>query len=65
VKTGNPNGEGWSHWEQTSDANKGAFLRFRDGYARLANETPYADRDELNRKTVLRKANLAEKDLVR
>jgi para-nitrobenzyl esterase len=65
VKTGNPNGEGLSHWEQTSDANKGAFLWFRDGYARLVNETPYADRDELNRKAVLRKANLAEKDLVR
>jgi para-nitrobenzyl esterase len=65
VKTGNPNGEGLSHWEQTSAANKGAFMWFRDGYARLVNETPYADRDELNRKTVLRKANLGEKDLVR
>jgi para-nitrobenzyl esterase len=63
VKTGNPNGNDLSRWEQTSDSNNAAFMWFRDGYARLVNATPYADRDELNRKTVLRKANLSEKDL--
>lgn len=65
VKTGNPNGEGLSRWEQTSDSNRGAFMWFRDGYANLVNETPYADRDALNRRAVLRKANLGEKDLGR
>ena len=63
VKTGNPNGEGLPHWGQTSELRNGAFIWFRDGYARSANETPFADRDELNRNAVLRKAHLSSADL--
>lgn len=51
VKTGNPNGKGLTEWPQPVD---GMFMRFHDGYATPLKETPYRERDELNRETIMR-----------
>ncbi|MGV1836000.1 carboxylesterase/lipase family protein [Rhizobium rhizogenes] len=65
VKTGNPNGDGLPRWQQTTVSDKGAFMRFRDGYAYPVTQTPYPERDALNRQTALRKAKLTEAALAR
>jgi para-nitrobenzyl esterase len=54
VKTGNPNGKGLTKWPQASPAHDGSFMRFHDGYATVAQGTPYPERDKLNRDTILR-----------
>lgn len=65
VKTGNPNGKGLPDWKQPTVADRGAFMRFRDGEARLATQTPYPERDKLNKDAVLKKAGLTEADLAK
>lgn len=62
VKTGDPNGEGLPVWgELTTESD--AFMRFADGYAYPVTETPYPDRDALNRTAVLESKGLTEADL--
>lgn len=53
IKTGNPNGNGLPQWPQTSKDSNNAFLRFADGYAYPVSQTPYPDRDLVNRKAVV------------
>lgn len=65
VKTGNPNGQGLPAWKQPTTAGKGAFMWFRDGDARLVTQTPYPERDKLNRDLVLKKAGLTEANLAK
>ncbi|WP_323131728.1 carboxylesterase family protein [Agrobacterium tumefaciens] len=57
VKTGNPNGKKLPEWPQ---ATHGKFMRFHDGYAMSAKHTPYPERDELNRETVMRIQKLGQ-----
>lgn len=59
VKTGNPNGKGLTKWPQPTVGDGGAFMRFHDGDATVATDTPYPERDTLNRDTIL-KANKLE-----
>ncbi|MET0747037.1 MAG: carboxylesterase family protein [Rhizobium sp.] len=63
VKTGNPNGKGLPVWKQPTVADNVAFMRFHDGDASLVTQTPYPERDKLNRELVLKKAGLTEADL--
>ena len=51
VKTGDPNGNGLPIWGQVTET-ESAFIRFADGYAYPVTETPYPDRDALNRAAV-------------
>jgi para-nitrobenzyl esterase len=65
VKTGNPNGSGLPEWQQTSADTGGTFMWFRDGYAHAANQTPYPERDGLNRRAVMETQHLSGSDLPR
>lgn len=51
VKSGNPNGGNLPEWPQ---GGKGTFMRFHDGYAFSVKQTPYPERDKLNRDTIIR-----------
>ncbi|WP_430245174.1 carboxylesterase/lipase family protein [Neorhizobium sp. DAR64861/K0K2] len=51
VKSGNPNGGNLPEWPQ---GGKGTFMRFHDGYAFPVKQTPYPERDKLNRDTIIR-----------
>lgn len=62
IKTGNPNGKNLPEWPQ---ATRGTFMRFHDGYAYSAKHTPYPERDDLNRQTVMKNQKLLQSDLDR
>ena len=61
VKTGDPNGAGLPAWEQVT-ANTSNFVRFADGYAYPVTETPYPDRDTLNRASVMTQQGITQAD---
>jgi para-nitrobenzyl esterase len=65
VKTGDPNAENLTQWEQCTAATGGAFMRWHEGYAYNVTTTPYPMRDALNRKVVLKSVGMTEADIAR
>jgi len=60
IKTGNPNGNRLPEWPQ---ATHGSFMRFHDGYAQSVKHTPYPERDDLNRQTIIRSQKISTAQL--
>ncbi|HOO34294.1 MAG TPA: carboxylesterase family protein [Thermotogota bacterium] len=63
VRTGNPNGEGLTNWEQCNASTDGAFMRWHEGSAYNVSTTPYPERDALNRVAILKSIGLSEEDV--
>ncbi|MCB0046345.1 MAG: carboxylesterase family protein [Caldilineaceae bacterium] len=62
VKAGDPNEAGLPAWDEVT-TETAAFVRFADGYAYPVTETPYPDRDALNRSSVMTSRDISEADL--
>lgn len=63
TKTGDPNGEGLTEWETCSAETDGAFMWWHDGVSENVVNTPYPERDALNRAITLSAWGLTEEDL--
>jgi para-nitrobenzyl esterase len=65
IRSGNPNGNGLTKWEQCTAGTNGTFIRFHEGSAYSVTKTPYPSRDALNRKVVLKSYGMTEADIAK
>jgi len=63
VKTGNPNSKGLPEWTQCTSANGDSFIRWAEKTSECVANTPFPNRDKINRDKAVSLYGLSENDL--